>query len=376
MRLQLSPNALRALDHIGKPKSVLQNVKERGYHFDILSFVNTEHQVKDVYYFGQEKLYGYHGFRIYRQILIEEMVKMLRERNIPIHYDTKYEGIVSEDASGVTFTIAGGKQIKTDMLIGCDGIHSRVRKYLFQDTIEPKFGGLLAITSHIPTKALRMPTSDYPLPATIQGKTGAFVIAPQDVDGSECLVGTQRPHPALDRQGWADLTADKAKLVEMFTATKDSWNDLVQSAMEEVAKHPENVNIWPYHQIPRLDTWMSGPSRVIIIGDAAHAIPPSAGQGVNQAFEDAESLAAVLARKETSVPTKKALDFWQEWRQARCDKVNGLTASMNNKRLPEAERAKVDNPTGGEGQLAWLYQCDLTHEMEEGMKKLAAQNGA
>lgn len=67
------------------------------------------------------------------------------------------------------------------------------------------------------------------------------------------------------------------------------------------------------------------------------------------------------------------LKFWQDWRQARVDKVNGLTAAMNNKRLPEAERAKVENPTGGDGQLTWLYRCDIESEMNAGLKKLLVE---
>lgn len=359
--VMLSPNALRVLDHIGKPESVFKRVSSKGFHFDKLSFVNEQHVVKDIYYFGQKDLYGYHGFRIYRQLLIEEMLTMIEERGIPIHYERKFSHILSEDEHGVRFVMANGEELRSDILVGADGIHSTVRKHI--SDVTPNFGGLLAITGAIPTSALRMPTRDYPLPCTVQGKTGAFVVAPQNIDGSEVLIGNQRPFPALDHEGWAALGADKAKLYEMFTANKDSWGDFVQSAME--AAKPENLNMWPYHTIPKLESWKSESGRTIIIGDAAHAIPPSAGQGVNQAFEDAYALTLLLSKLDSKgMDFQRSLGFWQSWRQDRIDKVNDLTASMNNKRLPEAERQKVDNPTGGEGQLDWLYQPNLDNEME------------
>lgn len=61
---------------------------------------------------------------------------------------------------------------------------------------------------------------------------GGFVIAPQNVYGSELLIGTQRPHLALDRQGWQELFQEKEKLMSYLTTDKDTLPDVVQSAME------------------------------------------------------------------------------------------------------------------------------------------------
>lgn len=357
--IMLSPNALRVLDSIGKPRSIYSRIRSKGYNFDKLSFVNDDHQVSDVYYFGHEQLYGYTGLRIYRQVLINELLMMCQERHITIEYNRSFSMVTSENANSVTFSMSDGEVIETPMLIGADGIHSAVRQYL--SDVTPQFGGLLAIIGHIPTSTIDLP-ENYPLPVTIQGKGGAFVIAPQDVDGSDCLVGVQRPFPSQDREGWTQLAQDKTKLYEMFTANKESMNDVVKSAM--VAVKPEDLTIWPFHQIPNLKTWASKDERVIILGDAAHAIPPTAGQGVNQAFEDIWSFAILLAAtKKQSVPLSTALRFWKDWRQARVEKVKTLTTQMNAKRLPEAERERAENPKGGQGELQWLYGCNIKEEM-------------
>ncbi|KAL2364254.1 hypothetical protein RJZ56_002824 [Blastomyces dermatitidis] len=73
--ITLSPNIL---DELG----VYDRVRDKGYHFDTLAFSDNDGAIKDVYYFGSEKLYGYRGFRIMCQSLINEMKLMLREYGI------------------------------------------------------------------------------------------------------------------------------------------------------------------------------------------------------------------------------------------------------------------------------------------------------
>ncbi|PPJ60890.1 hypothetical protein CBER1_10967 [Cercospora berteroae] len=123
-------------------------------------------------------------------------------------------------------------------------------------------------------------------------------------------------------------------------------------------------------KMPKMSTWYSTKSgRIILVGDGAHALPPSSGQGVNQALEDAYSLVLVLeeASKGSTNGTGKervleALEFWQKTRQDRIDATYDWTTNTNNvNRLPEAERQKlmkegkirVDEDRGG------LFQYDF-----------------
>lgn len=156
----------------------------------------------------------------------------------------------------------------------------------------------------------------------------------------------------------------------MLRENKDDWPDIVQSALEGAPV--ENMGIWAFYGIPKLDKWASPADRVIVVGDAAHAIPPTAGQGVNQAFEDVNMLALLLSKLSPQVPLAEALKFWQDYRQAGIDKVLELTQQMNAKRLPPAEQAKLppgaiwkdESATRGEGgQLRWLYEPDLDEDV-------------
>lgn len=92
------------------------------------------------------------------------------------------------------------------------------------------------------------------------------------------------------------------------------WSDLAQSGQAQAsAPETHSFNIWPFHTVPKLDSWASEKGRVIISGDAAHAIPPTAGQGANQAFEDNFSLAYLFSAPGPPRHLKEGLAVWQSY---------------------------------------------------------------
>ena len=374
--IMLSPNALRVLDAIG----VYERIRDRGFHFEALTFKDKNDETTDVYYFGHEKLYGYQAFRVYRQILIDELKLMLSELGIQVNYEIKFTHVVAETSESVEFAFADGSVSTASLLIGADGIHSTLRKAIYP-TVEPKYLGFVGMTSAIQTSHLRFPPNEakYPLPVTIAASPGAFVIAPQDVDGSEVLIGTQGAFPEQDRNGWSNLQANKDEVVSIFSRNKESWPDLVQSAIENIDKN--TINTWPYYAVPRLDKWTSSSGKVIILGDAAHAVPPTSGQAVNQAFEDVWMLALLLKNIGEAVKLEEALEFWQAWRQERVDRILDLTKAMNNKRLPLAEQQRLPKGDVWTGkaedttQMAWLYEPHLENVVGEWIKSQQKHQG-
>ncbi|KAH7064234.1 hypothetical protein BKA63DRAFT_169123 [Paraphoma chrysanthemicola] len=364
--LMLSPNALRILDTLG----IYDRLHPQGYNFETLEFKNFEQVTTDKYYLGNEKLYGYKALRIYRQTLLTELRAEVQQLQIPVTHDVKFSHIISEDENGVSFAFTDGTTASADLLVGADGIHSTVRKYLAPEVI-PKYSGQVAITCALPTSNLvfpqHMPAGEYHMPVAIYAKNGAFVMAPQNIDGSELLAGTQRAWPEQDRAGWDALLADREGLLALFKQGYETWPSIVQSALDNVDLH--TLSIWPYYVVPKLESWSSNKKRVVILGDAAHAIPPTAGQGASQGFEDAFTLAALFSRITDKLPLDKALAAWQSMRQQRVDKVIELTMQLNNARLPQAMREKLEAEgtsvwqSGDHGELGWLYNTDIEKDL-------------
>lgn len=352
----LCPNALKVLSSLG----VYSRIKDHGYLFERFDYKDEHNNTTDEYYLGSESLFGFKALRVYREVLLRELRDAVKERGIEVQYGRKFERVISEDEEGVVFEFADGGREEAGMLIGADGIHSKVRQYT-HPTVKPVYSGLLAITSAVDVSKLRFPEPDYHITSSIHGKHGAFVFAPQNPEGTEILVGTQRKFPEQDKAGWDRLRSSRDELQSMFQANKSDWPDLVQSAMENMML--DRLSIWPYYVVPQLDTWSSAKQRVIIVGDAAHAIPPTAGQGASQAFEDVFSLALLLSKIGGQVKLDAALEFWQQYRMERVKKVLALTMKLNQKRLPAEERAKLGDEevvfkdvNGGPEQQRWLFE--------------------
>lgn len=373
--VMLSPNGLRVMDKLG----VYDRIKDKGFQFERVDFRDDQYNLKAHYYMGQKTHYGYPALRVYRQTIVDAMKALLKERNIPVHYGLGFSKVVDESDDRVIFETTDGVQHQASMLIGADGIHSSVRKHI--TPVQPKYTGLTAITSAIAATSLAIPSNvdNFQLPVTIMGGRGAFVVAPQDPAGTELLVGTQFAFPELDQAGWRALTGDRARVVSMLNEGKAQWPEFVQSALGGVTG--EKINVWPFYLLPKLERWTSGTGRVVLVGDSAHALPPSAGQGINQAMEDACTLGLLLGRiGSTGVTASGALGLWQEMRQKRIDWVLGLNALMDRMRLPEAKRREAlegsrvgdwASVAGGEGQLAWLYDPGLEGMVDEWVASIA-----
>ncbi|PLN76553.1 FAD/NAD(P)-binding domain-containing protein [Aspergillus taichungensis] len=364
--IMLSPNALRVLDLLG----VYARIRDEGYAFDKLYFRSPADQPVDEYAFGGEEEYGYRGMRIYRHVLIRELSAMVAEAGIPVYYGRKFVRVLSETETGVAWEFEDGDTASAACLVGADGIHSRVRGYLYPG-LEPKFTNAIGVTAAVPTKQLQLPVSDgYNLPVTIMNKQqGAFVIAPQQRDGSEVLIGRQKRAPELDQEGWSRLLGDKDWCIDFLRQGASDFPEIVQRAVSEIS--PEKINLWPFYVVPKLDAWSSTRGRVVILGDAAHAIPPSAGQGINQAFEDVCTYALVVAKCDRD-SVGEALKIWQRGRQERVDRVLALNSQIDRRRMPKPAGQEDAEDDGRPFELGWLYKVDFDEMVNGWLQKDAA----
>ncbi|KAI1145109.1 FAD dependent oxidoreductase [Nemania diffusa] len=375
--LMLSPNSLKILDRFG----LYSKIEKLGYAFDYVYYKDADEQTVDRYPLGGET-FGYSALRVYRQDLLDTLYAACSERDIPIYLSKKFTEVIEETDAHVVFKFADGTTEKASLLIGSDGIHSKLRDYVTPG-VEKKFVGLAALTWEVQTSQLRVPEGkDYKFPVTVLTANGAFVLAPQKPDGSAMLAGTQVPLEDRGREEWNKLFADKEGLIRRVTANIDIWPDIAKSGMENI--NHETMNVWPFYTIPRLSNWTSKKhQRVVILGDAAHAIPPTTGQGASQAFEDVMSLALLLSalKEHEELKWEEALQFWQKIRQERIDHLLILTNQLNNKRLPLAKQKLlpkgevwVDESAENPAQMAWLFNPKIEETINAWVEATATAN--
>jgi 2-polyprenyl-6-methoxyphenol hydroxylase-like FAD-dependent oxidoreductase len=367
--VMLSPNALKILDKLG----VYDAVKSEGYEFRNLTWQTIDVFERERQEFGNKEKYGYDALRVHRYVLINALIEATRQAGVEIAFGKKFIA-ATERHHGVDVSFEDGTTLASSMLIGADGIHSTVRRLLYPD-LTPKFINLVGVTAAVPTSALGLTevmlqdlentNLDYPLPITIQHPAhGAFVIAPQRTGAKEMFFGRQRSWTETDRAGWDARSADKQELADFLASNTQDFPRVVQDVVKSIPH--DTINLWPFYVIPNLPSWISadGTGRIVLVGDAAHAIPPSAGQGVNQAFEDVYTLSLTVGALYSDAREAEALSArlqkWQQWRLERVKGVFELNGMIEARRTPTSERSAAQHVlVERRMDLSWLFGVDF-----------------
>ena len=216
----------------------------------------------------------------------------------PIRFGTTVTAL-AQGAEGVDATFSDGTSGRYDVVVGADGIHSWVRQAVV--------GGP---------------------PARLAGQVGWrwVVDGHAEINGWNGWLGPERAFLALAIGGgrvycYADVRSADAtdptagnpsRLASMFAG----FIDPVPALIAEIP--PAEVWFAPIEEVT--PTWSR--SRVVLVGDAAHASSPNMAEGASLAMEDALLLADALA-SERDVP--RAVDAFDARRSARVEHVQATT---------------------------------------------------
>jgi 2-polyprenyl-6-methoxyphenol hydroxylase-like FAD-dependent oxidoreductase len=180
---------------------------------------------------------------------------------------------VSQDAQGVTVSLADGSTEHGDLVVGADGLHSQVRTVLVGDG-PPRYSGYTAWRGIVP---LDRSLADRLRPGESWGRGCLFGVAM--LGGNQAYWwGSAR---AGERVGGSPAE-EKAVVERCFKVWHEPIPELIDATLEQAI-----VRTCQYDR-PPLRHWSAG--RVGLLGDAAHPMLASLGQGACQAIEDAAAL--------------------------------------------------------------------------------------
>ncbi|KAL6231535.1 hypothetical protein BDW75DRAFT_247846 [Aspergillus navahoensis] len=277
---------------------------------------------------------GYGYMRIKRADLVDVLLDAVRKAGIPLHFGQKISGIEDSgwgEAAGVGVRFEDGSTDIADMLMGCDGIHSAVRRLYVDPGLKPEYSGLSGLFSTIPAARLSSSVTDQltGLNVTLTEK-GMFMTAPCTAGKDEVYWGFQReipviPDPHDDRDGWEvrgrqEVDGFKSNLHEILANGRGNWTE----ALRQLVDATDVMKFYPIYRLPLGGTWSRG--RCLLLGDAAHATQPHAGQGVSLALEDVFLVSRLLADPARSV--EEAYTSFQQIRRPRVAKIH-QTAAQN-----------------------------------------------
>jgi 6-hydroxynicotinate 3-monooxygenase len=194
-----------------------------------------------------------------------------------IRFGHKLVGI-EETTSGVKLAFENEATAEADIAIGADGIRSKARE-IIQGAAEPRFIGRSAPRAVFPTERIKgSPIDDCTKWwGTDRHALAYYMTARRD----EVYVMAALPMARWDGDG-SPVPGDRDEFIAAFD---DAHPDL-----RRVVEATTNVMVWPICDRLRNDSWSQG--RVVLMGDACHAVCPFMAAGGSMAIEDA----AILSR--------------------------------------------------------------------------------
>jgi salicylate hydroxylase len=284
--IQISPNGVKVLQRLGlqpgldriafRPQSLEMRIGTSGTRL----FAIPMHDVA-------ERRFGAPYYHVHRADLIAMLSDALHARAPQAVHLSKNLVAFERTGRGVHAAFADGTSVEADILIGADGIHSRVRERLFGEE-KPRFTGNVAWRVVVPAtarlKGLVPPT------ACVWVGPGRHAVT-YYLRGGELVnfVGV------VERDDWQNESwtepGDKADLAADYA----SWAKPIEAIIADAAE----CYRWALFDRMPLPKWSEG--NAVLLGDACHPMLPFLAQGAVMAMEDAWVLSRKL-KTATNIP--------------------------------------------------------------------------
>jgi 2-polyprenyl-6-methoxyphenol hydroxylase-like FAD-dependent oxidoreductase len=208
---------------------------------------------------------------------------------------------VDQDERGAVATLADGSRQRADLLVGADGIRSRVRAAALGD-VPLRYAGYTV------WRAVAQADTPDAAGTLTMGRGAQFGLFPMTGGRVYWFASLNVPERTAATAAGA---AGRARLLASF----DGWHEPIPAVI--AATPPDAIVATAIHDTEPQPRRAAG--RVALVGDAAHPATPALGQGACQAIEDAVVLGQTLAAG-AAVP-----GALREYERRRVDRTNAMT---------------------------------------------------
>lgn len=286
---------------------------------------------------------------IQRRALHDVLARAVEAAGITVRMGLTVEAIDERGAAArVAFT--DGTHGDYDLVVGADGIHSRVRQLVFP-AVHAEYSGYANWRVLLPRPA------ELVTPLWLMCDLGkSFGMVPLSADTLYIAGVTKEPgNPRFER-------AELARLMRERFAQFERGGGLAGSLLAQVTRG-EQVVYTAIEQVELPAPWHRG--RVVVLGDAAHASTPFWAQGAAMAIEDAVVLARELAQaRDDGATLAAALARWQSRRIDRCLFVQRGS-------LETGRRSHSEDPGALEARYAYLRSGAAQADLDRRLARLA-----
>jgi salicylate hydroxylase len=341
--MHLSPNGMKVMHALGL-EAALAEIAARPQaiatkHF-ATGIANFEGLLDDAY----EARFGAPFYSFHRADLHGALCNAVLDNDPAcISVDHRVVGVVENDRD-VTLEFSDGACTDADVVIGADGVHSRIRACVHGE-FDARFTGHVAYRGMVATAAL---PRDF-----VEPKLNIWVGPGKHVVAYPVRRGELINYVALvEEDDWTDESwttkADKNTLARNF----NHWNAIVRTLIDLTLQG--ECYKWALLVRDPLPAWST--SRTTLLGDAAHPMVPYLAQGAVMAVEDAWILAACLERE---ADTRAALGNYEKARLERTARVQAAAWEQGQMNHAVGRNAEGEHFHGGAfADPSWIYGYD------------------
>ncbi len=305
--INLTPNAVRALD--GLSDAVAQGIRASGARptFRISRDWDTGLETSRLPMGDTaEQRYGAPQLTIHRADVLAVMADAVPAECVVF---SKRLRTLSQNDAGVQLVFDDGQQAVHDVVLGADGIHSKVRSALFGEE-QPRFTGVVSFRAVVPTDKVRqVPEIEAFTKWWGPNPQSQIVTFPLN-RGRDTFIFATTGQDSWHEESWTS-PGDVNELRSFYCdyhpdarALLDACDSVLKSALYEREPLPQ---------------WSVG--CVSLLGDASHPMLPFMAQGAGMAIEDGVVVARCLAQAQQLADVAPALQRYASARQARTAEI-------------------------------------------------------
>lgn len=307
--LTLAPNGINALRALG----LAEEITSSGLITHGLAMFNERGKRLGLMDYGQHRrAFGAPSVTIGRGVLSTILLDAAQRAGIDLRLSQGIREVIEND-SGVTVE-AGDACEAFDLLVGCDGLRSTVRNLVFPDLPQPRYTGLIGTGGVADAPGV---ADTHGLMNMTFGRKAFFGYL--RLPGQPVLWFNTYPAPESEVGPITDPVAYAGRIAAMHDGDPLD-NSRILAAVPSIERN------YPIYDMPELRRWHT--SRVVLMGDAAHAVAPHSGQGASMAIEDALVLAGCLADAEMPEPAFRRFRHLRHDRTQTAIKIGRMSGSQ------------------------------------------------
>ncbi|KAJ6111872.1 Salicylate hydroxylase [Penicillium sp. IBT 18751x] len=237
---------------------------------------------------------GFKGRRVMRVVLLTAMISVAERANVKFVFGKKIIG-GKEINDKAVIHFDDGTCTHADLVVGCDGVHSATRTTWVDPDCPSEYSGMSFLQTTVDTNELSSPlpydsalhlSRFGSLLTTYCDRDRERIFAAAIVQFAEKEVDLYRLKPGQD---WATRNRIKLSLREQLQCR---FEKSAEPCVKEIVHSDQEWILYPVYQIRPGGRWCM--NRVVLLGDAAHAMPPIYSSA-SYALDDAILFARVLA---------------------------------------------------------------------------------